>query len=99
MSYALENYETAIKCGDISHNGNKDLTRHLGNAYRHDLPQKDMETGKSLWLISKERRDSPNKIDLAMASVISWEARTDAIAAGAKSSKCPYNAGRGIITL
>lgn len=95
MSYALENYETAIKSGDISHDGDEDFVRHLGNAVRRDLPQKDEETGKPLWLISKERRDSPNKIDLAMASVLSWEARTDAISAGAKSTKSIYET-RGV---
>jgi hypothetical protein len=40
------------------------------------------EEGKVLWLIKKERHDSPNKIDLAMASILSWEARMDAITAG-----------------
>ena len=90
MSYALENYESAIKGGDISHDGNSDLARHLGNSVRRNLPQKDEDTGKFLWLISKERPDSPNKIDLAMASVLSWEARTDAIAAGAKSTRSVY---------
>lgn len=81
MSYALENYDTAIDTGSISHDGNEILIRHLGNCYRHDLPQKD-EEGKSLWLIRKERHDSPHKIDVATASVLSWEARTDAIASG-----------------
>ena len=84
MSYALENFNTGIISGDISHSGDPDFSRHLGNSYRHDLPQRD-EEGKKLWLIRKERSDSPNKIDLAMAGVLSWEARTDAIAAGATS--------------
>jgi len=87
MSYALENYNTSIASGNISHDGDSDLVRHLGNAYRHDLPQRDEETGKALWLIRKERHDSPHKIDLAMASVLSWEARTDAITAGANQQK------------
>lgn len=95
MSYALENYETAIKSGDLSHDGDKDFVRHLGNAHRRNLPQRDEETGKPLWLISKERHDSPNKIDLTMASVLSWEARTDAIAAGAKGMASVYE-DRGI---
>jgi stage V sporulation protein SpoVS len=34
--------------------------------------------------LSKDRPDSPSKIDGAMAGVLSWEARGDAIAAGAK---------------
>jgi hypothetical protein len=81
MSYALEGFNTAISGGDASNDGNVDLVRHLANAYRHDLPQRD-DDGKPLWLIRKERSDSPHKIDLAMAAVLSWEARTDAITAG-----------------
>jgi len=90
MSYALESYDTAITSGDISHSGEADLTRHIGNSYRHDLPQKDEETGKALWLIRKERKDSPHKIDLAMASVLSWAARKDAISMGAQNATSVY---------
>ena len=35
-----------------------------------------------MWLIRKERSDSPKKIDAAIAAVLSWEARRDAIASG-----------------
>ncbi|MFA5385775.1 MAG: hypothetical protein WC364_14160 [Eubacteriales bacterium] len=98
MSYALESYDTAITSGDISHDGNSVLIRHIGNSYKHELPQKDEETGKTLWLIRKERKDSPHKIDLAMASILSWEARKDAIAAGAKKKKSIYET-RGVITM
>lgn len=88
MTAALEAFDTAMREGRISHDGNADLTRHLGNARRHDLPQRD-ETGHPMWLIQKERSDSPHKIDLAMAAVLSWEARSDAIAAGALSELSP----------
>ncbi|MFA7462033.1 MAG: hypothetical protein WCY59_02665 [Anaerovoracaceae bacterium] len=82
MAYALKSFRTSITAGDISHEGNEVLHRHIGNSHKHDLPQRD-EEGEPLWLIRKERHDSPNKIDLAMAAVLSWEARNDAIAAGA----------------
>jgi hypothetical protein len=36
-----------------------------------------------MWIIQKERPDSPLKIDAAMASGLSWQARNDAIASGA----------------
>lgn len=81
MTAALEAFNTAILDGLISHDGNADVIRHLGNARKQELPQRD-EQGKALWLIRKERPDSPQKIDLAMASILSWEARTDAIASG-----------------
>lgn len=89
MSYALKNYETAMKSADISHDGDPRLTRHLGNSRRQDLPECD-EQGQPLWLIVKERWDSPQKIDLAMAAVLSWAARTDALAAGALAKKPSY---------
>lgn len=82
MTAALEAFDTAIREGTISHDGHKDTTRHLGNAKKRELPERD-EQGKALWLIQKERPDSPHKMDLAMASTLSWEARMDAIAAGA----------------
>lgn len=83
MSAALENYETAMKESRISHDGDARLTRHVGNARKHFLPQRN-EKGEHLWVIRKERKDSPAKIDICMSSVLSWEARTDAIAAGVK---------------
>jgi hypothetical protein len=82
MASALEGFDTAIRDGLISHDASPDLARHLANARRQDLSQRD-EEGKALWLIRKERPDSPHKIDLTMAAVLSWECRTDAIAAGA----------------
>lgn len=83
MSIALENYQTGITDGALSHDGDARLKRHLGNSRKMELPGMKDEQGKPLWLIQKERADSPHKIDAAMASVLSWEARTDAIALGA----------------
>jgi hypothetical protein len=88
MAVALEAFQTAIAEGTISHDGSKELARHLGNARRGELPQRD-EQGKAIWLIRKERPDSPHKIDLAMAAVLSWEARTDAIASGVTKPRAP----------
>jgi hypothetical protein len=87
MSHALLNFKTGIDGGAVSHDGDARYLRHIANARRQDLPGWTDEQGKPLWLIRKERPDSPNKIDAAMAGVLSWEARTDAIAAGAKNSK------------
>lgn len=82
MAMALEGFSTAIREGLISHDGHPDMVRHLANARRQDLHQRD-EQGQPVWLIRKDRADSPAKIDCAMAAILSWEARTDAIAAGA----------------
>jgi phage terminase large subunit-like protein len=97
MSAALENFDTAINTGTLSHDGHADLTRHIGNARRDNLHQRD-EQGKALWLIRKDRPDSPHKIDLAMAAILSWEARTDAIAAKALGAQSVY-AERGVRSL
>lgn len=85
MTRALEGFDTAIKSGSLSHDANETLSQHMGNCFRHDLPQLD-EQGRHLWLIRKERSDSPHKIDLAMAAVLSWQARTDAIASGVETA-------------
>lgn len=86
MTYALENYNTAIADGSISHDGNEMMARHVANAHKREINQRD-EQGKRMWLIEKDRPDSQNKIDLAMAGVLSWEARNDAIAAGVTQQK------------
>jgi hypothetical protein len=81
MTAALEGYDAAMKEGHVSHDGDERLTRHIGNARRHNIGTDDQ--GRQLILIQKDRSDSPFKIDLAMAGSLSWEARTDAIAADA----------------
>jgi len=85
MARAIEGFTTAIATGTLSHEGHKDVTRHIANARREDLKGYRDEQGRPLCLIRKERPDSPLKMDAAMASILSWEARTDAIAAGAHS--------------
>lgn len=82
MSKACKGFDTAIREGLVSHDGDKDFERHIGNSRKLDLPQTD-EDNRPLWVIRKDRPDSPHKIDLAVAGVLSWEARTDAIADGA----------------
>lgn len=83
MTAALQAFDTAIRDGKIQHDGDPVLARHIANSRREDLKGWRDEQGKALWLIRKERPDSPHKIDAAMAAVLSWEARNDALAAGA----------------
>ena len=82
MTAALQAFSTAILDGKVLHSDDPTMTRHIGNARREDLKGWRDEQGKPLWLIRKDRADSPHKIDAAMAAVLSWEARNDAIAAG-----------------
>lgn len=77
---AFRAYHSAIRGGDLSHDGNATMAQHIGHACKRVLPTVD-EDGQPLWTIEKERRDSPKKIDYAMAGCLSWQARIDAIAA------------------
>lgn len=86
MTYALRGYDNAIKAGELSHDGNRLFAAHIGNACRHKLTLRD-DQGEPLWIIYKERPDSPHKIDAAMAACLSWEARNDAIADGVMANQ------------
>lgn len=87
MAAALEAFDTAIRDRTLRHGADPRLRRHLGNARREDLKGLRGAIEKPLWLIRKERPDSPNKIDAAMAATLSWEARNDAIGQGATAQK------------
>lgn len=71
---AIEETESAILNGDMSHDGSYDLTRHVLQAKRR------MSHGKLV--LSKESQSSPRKIDAAVAMVLAWAARREAVAAG-----------------
>lgn len=55
--------------------------QHLRNAYRQKVNVYD-EEHRQMHTIAKERHDSPNKMDAAMAAVGSWEMKGDCVAAG-----------------
>lgn len=62
------------------------LERHMRNAVKRMTNIRvddDAETDEYLWIIGKDGKNSPRKIDLAMCVVLAWEARGLAIAAGA----------------
>lgn len=65
---------TAIVEGEMTHDGSYALTRHMLNARRR--------VSRAGIQIAKEHPDSANKIDAAVASILAWEARADAIAKG-----------------
>ena len=78
---ACRSYSEAMRGGGVTHSGDRRLAAHIGAAVRRDAKMTD-DDGNKLWVIEKERRDSPFKIDYAMAAVISWAAYLDALAAG-----------------
>lgn len=99
MAFACRAYANAILGDELTHDGDADLARHVGNAHRKALHMKDAN-GQPLWVIQKERQDSPMKIDGAMAGILSWQARTDALTQGASKEDEPsvYET-RGPITM
>ena len=98
MAYATLAFANAIQAGDLSHEGDRRLEAHVGHAQRQyinlwDDPAHEQDVssgpggekrggGRRLWLITKDRNDSIRYIDAAVAAVLSWEARRDAVAAG-----------------
>lgn len=91
-------YAHAIHDGELSHDGNPDFARHIGNAHKRPLDMRD-EDNRPVWIIQKERPGSPMKIDAAMGGVLSWQARRDALAAGAGPAGPSVYEERGLLTL
>lgn len=86
MAWAVRKYTAALTAGDITNDADPQHATHIANAKRWRTNVKDDE-GNPMHVIGKDRRDSPRKMDAAVASVLSWEARGDAIAAGATAQK------------
>lgn len=81
MALCLRAYHQAIAQGEVTNDGHPGMLRHMGNAVRSYVHFTD-ESGEQLWLIQKERADSPFKIDLDIAGALSWQGRLDALASG-----------------
>ena len=86
MAHALRRYEAAMTGGHLTHDGDERFARHIANAVRKDLKQRD-EHDVKLWVIAKDNGDSIDKIDSAVAGCLSWEARCDAVMKGAKPAR------------
>lgn len=71
---ALNQFHGAVLDGELSHDGSYTLTRHVLNARRR--------VTRSGVQIAKEHPESRRKIDAAVAAVLAWQARLDAVAAG-----------------
>ena len=83
MAFSLAQYRTAMVRGDLAHDGDPRFAASIANAHKHMQQFRD-DDGELMWIIQKERPDSPLKIDAAMAGCLSWQAREDAIASGAE---------------
>lgn len=74
VARAVEQFESAVLDGELSHDGSYALTRHVLAAHRR--------VGRSGMTIAKENPESERKIDAAIAGVLAWQARLEAVAAG-----------------
>jgi phage terminase large subunit-like protein len=88
MALALRAFRNDMRPDEMSHDGDETFARHIGNAIRQETRM--VEDDEALWVIRKNGRDSPDKIDLAVAAALAWEARGDAIAAGAGAASTVY---------
>lgn len=71
---AIEQFANAVLDKELSHSGDLVLTRHILNARRR--------VGRSGVSIAKEHPDSKNKIDAAVAAVLAYQARLQALSKG-----------------
>ena len=90
MAYAIRAWRDAMNTGDVSHCPSTDelcrlFTDHVGNAVKHATGYRD--DGGELYIL--EKPSDREKIDSAVAAVLSWEARNDALAAGALALEQP----------
>lgn len=81
MARAVRAFEDAIAGGQLTHSGDPDYARHIANAVKQYVQIRD-EKGHPMHVITKERPDSPDKIDLDVAGILSWQARIDALELG-----------------
>jgi hypothetical protein len=75
---ATEQLHSAIVHKNLTHDGGSVLTRHVLNARRRP--------GRSGIQIAKAHPDSPHKIDAAVAAILAWQCRIDALAGGVAST-------------
>lgn len=84
-AWMVRNYVAAVGAADLRHDGDSVMRRHISNAVRSTVNVYD-DQHRQMWVLSKETPDSAKKIDGAVAGALSWEARGDAIAAGATAA-------------
>lgn len=82
-AHAVRRFAEAIASGELSHDGDPTLTAHVKNAVRRAVSVRD-DNGRQLFTVAKDGRNSPRKIDAAMAGVMAWEARYNARREGLK---------------
>lgn len=81
LAAAVKSYETAVRLRELGHPADALFAEHVSNCVKSPIGARD-EDGEPMYTIAKENKNSQHKIDVAMAAILSWEARTEAVAAG-----------------
>lgn len=79
----------------LSHNGDKVFARHIENACKRHIGAAGDDEKERPYVIEKDRKDSPNKMDAAAAGGLSWQCRMDAIEDGGWKKKAGIYETRG----
>jgi phage terminase large subunit-like protein len=79
MAESNERFSTAVATGALKHKNDEVLTRHVLNAHVEETPWGD--------LLRKDIRGGSRKIDAAVAAVLAYEARGEAIEDGFLAKK------------
>jgi phage terminase large subunit-like protein len=82
MMAAVERFRTDVAAGNLHHTGDATLTSHVLHAQVREV--------RGGYWIAKARPSSPEKIDAAVASVLAWEARADALASARRSNRAVF---------
>jgi hypothetical protein len=67
----------------LSHDADPRFAAAIANAHKH-MMQFTNDQNERMYILQKERPDSPLKIDAAIAGAFSWQGRLEAIAAGVR---------------
>lgn len=91
MAGALERLHTAVVTGQVTHDGDPRVSRHVGNA--------TTVRSRAGTLIRKPVRGGPDKIDGAVSATLAYEARAEALAKGLGAPEASVYEERGLVVL
>jgi len=79
--------DVGVRQGELTHDGDSRLARHVGNAHKLYVRLRVDDGERKPFVLQKDRPHSPRKIDGAVAGVLADAARNDALVAGEFESK------------
>jgi phage terminase large subunit-like protein len=65
MAAACDRFRSGVLEGELSHDGNLVLARHLGHCTARETPHGPV--------VTKDAADSPRKIDCAVAAIVAYD--------------------------